>query len=158
MIVDPALVRVEADLEKPEFRAGVDAGRWRVVASAFPLLDIAILATEPDGSHVEYGFRFELSNFPAQAPMVRIWDLNLGTALSPIQRPKGDRRVLITFQAWTSDTVYRPWDRLTGPHIGNAAELRHLAWHADRGLSFILEDLHGILNSNARAHRIRSAA
>ncbi len=158
MIEDPAAVRVAGELAGPRFRAGVQAGRWRVVADTHPVLDVRIAATEPDGTPSEYGFRIDLENFPAQAPMVRIWDIDSGTPLPPDRRPKGDRRVLVTFQAWGDDTVYRPWDRRTGPHGGNATTFPHLAWHADRGLAFILEDLHGILNSNARAHRIRSAA
>jgi hypothetical protein len=47
---------------------------------------------------------------------------------------------------------------MTGPHNNNAIDRPHLAWRPDRRLAFIFEDLHGILNSNARAHRIRAAA
>ena len=90
--------------------------------------------------------------------MVRIWDIGADAPLPVISRPKGDRRVGITFQNWSDDTVYRPWERMTGPHGNNAITFPHLAWRPDRKLAFILEDLHGILNSNARAHRIRAAA
>lgn len=158
MIADPSLARVEADLEETDFLSGRDAGRWRIVAFKFPILDFAISATEPDGSASEYGFRAELSNFPAAAPMVRIWDHAQDCPLPKDRRPKGGPRVEKTFQQWGSDTVYRPWDRMTGPHSSNAANLPHLAWRPDRHLAFIFEDLHGILNSNARAQRIRALA
>jgi hypothetical protein len=62
-----------------------------------------------------------------------------------------------TFQQWDADTVYRPWDRMTGPHGNNASNFPHLAWHPERRLVFIFEDLHGILNSNARPQRIRTS-
>jgi hypothetical protein len=158
MIADPSGGRVDAELQDAAFLSGVDAGRWRIIAYAFPILDFAISATEPDGKASSYGFRAELSNFPAQAPMVRIWDHDGSTALATDRRPRGGPRVAKTFQHWQSDTVYRPWDRMTGPHNNNAGTFPHLAWRSERRLVFIFEDLHGILNSNARAHRIRAAA
>ena len=158
MIEDPARARVAAELARREFAEGVAKGRWRVVGDDFPRLDIVIAATQPDGTASEYGFRFELTNFPATAPMVRIWDFGKDEPLEKDLRPKGNRRIEITFQKWSEDTVYRPWDRQTGPHISNAASVQHLAWRVDRPLTFILEDLHGILNLHARAHRLRPAA
>lgn len=158
MITDPAQSQVEGDLDENELRAGVLTGRWRIVTFNFPHLDFTITGTEPDGSRKEYGFRAELSNYPAQAPMVRIWDFGKNDSLDVAQRPKGHAQLEDAFKRWSSDTVYRPWERLTGPHNSNAGSLRHLAWHPGRRLSFIFEDLHGILNFNARARRIRLTA
>jgi hypothetical protein len=158
MITDPAQIQVEDDLDDNDFRAGVAAGRWRVVKFEFPQMDFAVMGTETDGSRREYSFRAELSNYPSQAPMVRIWDLQKNAPLDVAQRPKGNPRIVNAFQCWASDTVYRPWERLTGPHNSNAGNLKHLAWRADRRLSFIFEDLHAVLNNNARARRIRLSA
>ncbi|MGF6754901.1 DUF7665 family protein [Paraburkholderia sp. GAS42] len=158
MIADPSAVRVEADFQDGDFVSGLETGRWRVIAYTFPTLDFAISATEPDGSHSEYGFRAELSNYPGQSPTVRIWDHKVNQPLAIERRPKGGQRVLITFQQWGSDTVYRPWERMTGPHNNNAANYPHLAWRPERRLTFIFEDLYGILNSNARARCVRTAA
>lgn len=157
-MTDPAELRVRADLAEPAFLAGIHAGRWRVIGLAFPRLDFAITATDPDGQTVEYCFYADLSGFPAVAPKVRIWDMVANVALPRERRPQGGSRVMITFQCWGDDTVYRPWDRNTGPHGDNAINKPHLAWRPDRKLTFIFEDLHGILNSNARAHRLRQAA
>jgi hypothetical protein len=90
--------------------------------------------------------------------MVRIWDLERNVPLAVERRPKGNQRISITFQQWGDDTVYRPWDRMTGSHNNNAVNLPHLAWRLDRRLLFIFEDLYGILNLNARAYRLRAAA
>lgn len=158
MIEDPAQQHIAAELLRPEFLSGVQKGRWRLVHQAFPILDIAVSATEPDGSIKEYVFRFELTNFPAQAPMVQIWDPSTMGRLANEKRPKGNARVERAFQSWGDDTVYRPWERCTGPHNSNATNLPHLAWRSDRDLLFILEDLHGILNLNARSLRHRRAA
>ena len=158
MIVDPSGVRVAADLEQDDLLSGCDAGRWRVVSYEFPILDFAISATEPNGTGSEYGFRAELSNYAAQAPMVRIWDHERNAPLAGDRRPNGGPRVKKTFQCWGDDTVYRPWDRKTGPHNNNATAFPHLAWNPERHLVFVFEDLHGILNSNARAQNLRASA
>ena len=158
MIVDPSIARVDTDLQEGDFLRGCDAGCWRIVSNTFPVLDFAISATEPDGTPSEYGFRAEVSNYPAQAPMVRIWDHDSDAPLPANLRPKGGARVQKTFQYWGEDTVYRPWDRMTGPHGNNATNYPHLAWNPERLLVFIFEDLHGILNSNARAQSLRTSA
>ena len=158
MIGDPSIARVEADLGHAELVSGCDAGRWRIVSFEFPILDFAISATEPDGAASEYGFRAELSNYPAEAPMVRIWDHERNELLDAERRPKGGRRVEKTFQCWNEKSVYRPWDRKTGPHNNNAATFPHLEWNPERRLVFIFEDLHGILNSNARTQNLRASA
>lgn len=158
MIEDPAAQRVAAELLREDFIDGVEKSRWRLVHQAFPIIDIAISATEPNGERKDYVFRFELTNFPAQAPMVRIWDPESNGPLAKDKRPHGNARVALAFQVWGSDTVYRPWDRCTGPHNGNAAKLPGSAWRTDRTLTFVLGDLHGILNLNARTLRHRAAA
>jgi hypothetical protein len=157
-ITDPCEEHVLADLEDGTFKAGIEAGRWRLERSEFPYLFFVISSTEPDGSAGEYGFRAELSGFPGQAPEVQIWDIEADIPLNKDNRPKGGPRLVKSFQKWGDDTVYRPWDRRTGPHSGNARNLPHLAWHSERRLTFIFEDLHGILNSNARACRLRAKA
>ncbi len=158
MITDPSIARIAADLKEGDFVSGCDAGRWRIISNEFPVLDFVISAIEPDGTASEYGFRADLSNYPAQAPMVRIWDHERNVPLPREQRPKGGARIKKTFQHWGKDTVYRPWDRMTGPHNNNAVSFPHLAWNPERRLIFIFEDLHGILNSNARAQNLRASA
>jgi hypothetical protein len=158
LIADPCAARVTTDLEESDFLSGCITGRWRIVSFDFPRLDFVVSAIDPSGKQVEFGFRAELSNYPAQAPLVRIWDLATNQPLAVNFRPKGGNRIQITFQQWGSDTVYRPWDRMTGPHNNNAINHPHLAWRPERRLAFIFEDLHGILNSNARTHRIRATA
>ena len=150
MIVDPSAAKVAADIEEIAFVFGVEAGRWRVLEFEFPRLDFVISATKPGGEACEFGFRADLANYPAQAPMVKIWDFECKTPLEPSKRPKWGQRATTTFQQWGQDTIYRPWDRMTGPHNNNAESAPHLAWTPERRLVFIFEDLHGILNSSNR--------
>lgn len=158
MAADPAIAKVRADLEDDELVLGINLGKWRVLFYEHPRLDFAITAVEPDGYPSEYGFKADLANFPVTAPQVWIWDHENDRLLPAPLRPKGGARLVSAFKDWGSKTVYRPWDRMTGPHNNNSVTLPHLAWHVDRRLVFIFEDLHGLLTSNARALRSRQNA
>ena len=140
---------VAADLRSARFRAGVLRGHWREVSYAFPELIVGVAAVEPDGSSSEYCFRFELTGFPSVAPEVTIWDCAASAPLAPGSRPKGSNRVAEAFKPWGNQTVYRPWDRQGSAHNNWATTHPALAWNASRDLTFVLEDLHGLLTSNA---------
>lgn len=147
----PSEQAVDADLASAAFRAGVSRAQWRQISYAYPLLCLAVSAVEPDGTNSEYSFRFELSGYPATAPMVTIWDTESNAALEPTRRPKGTTRVVEAFKKWGNDTVYRPWERMAGAHNNWSTTHSGLAWNSSRRLTFILEDIHGLLTSNALA-------
>jgi hypothetical protein len=158
VVRDPAIDFIEESLASESFQLGCRERRWRVERFEYPVLDFYISAIDEDGTPTEYGFRADLTNFPSIAPAVRLW--NLAEDRPPLQqeRPKGGPRVTQTFKHWGTGTVYRPWDRETGPHGDNATSKPQLAWRSDRDLTFIFEDLHGILVSNGRKNAARSAA
>jgi hypothetical protein len=128
------------------------------VSRVFPRLVVDISATEPEGTASVYRFNIELAGYPAAAPHVTIWDRQKDEPLPPTARPRGGQRVQTAFQAWAADTVYRPWERSAATHGNFHSLFPQLAWHPKRTLAFILEDMHGILNLNARAGRVRQAA
>lgn len=155
---DPAVALIEADLQSDAFQSGCREGRWRVVEFSYPRLDFKVSAIKADGSRTEYGFRADLLNYPGVAPEVRLWNLEDNRKPTAEERPTGGTRITETFKDWQEGTVYRPWDRQTGPHGNNAANKPQLAWKKDRELAFIFEDLHGILVSNGRKVAVRAAA
>jgi hypothetical protein len=128
------------------------------VSYEFPILIVVIAGIEPDGKDSEYFFRFELTGFPGIAPESKIWDVATNTLLPTNKRPKGSHRVIEAFKSWGSESVYRPWDRHGGPHNNWTSTHPELAWHPKRDLTFILEDLHGLLISNSLAYSNRPAA
>jgi hypothetical protein len=66
------------------------------------------------------------------------------------RRPTGSARVVEAFKDWTAPhPVYRPWERTSATHNNFAQTFPDLAWHPKRDLAFIMEDLHGLLSSNA---------
>jgi hypothetical protein len=154
----PAERAVAADLAAARFLAGCKRGPWRQISCAFPLLVVAVAAVEPDGSSGEYWFKFELSGFPGTAPEVRIWDPKTSGPLDPEKRPRGSNRITEAFKHWGNGTIYRPWDRQGGTHNNWVTTHPSLAWNPKRDLTFILEDLHGLLTSNAVAHGNRQVA
>lgn len=149
---------VDADLASARFRAGVMRGHWRQASYDFPILIVAVAAVEPDGKPGEYFFRFELTGFPGALPEVKIWDVEANALLAKDKRPKGSGRILKAFQSWGSESVYRPWDRHAAGHNNFASTYPDLAWHPKRDLTFILEDIHGLLTSNAAACSNRPTA
>ncbi len=158
LIEDPAKATIAADLSSSRFQAGVVRKYWRKVLFEFPILIIAVAATEPDGSASEYGFHYELTGYPGTPPEVYIWDLEKDQFLAAERRPKGSPRVTEAFKDWGSHTIYRPWERHSGAHNDWANKYPGLAWHSKRDITFTLEDLHGLLNSNALACSARSAS
>ena len=150
---DQAQNAVVVDLASARFRAGVGRGQWKQISFKFPVLVVAVAAIEPDGKPSEYCFRFELSGFPGTAPEIKIWDTETNELLAADKRPKGSDRVNKAFQVWGDNTVYRPWERFSSVHNNFAQNFPQLAWHPGRDLTFILEDLHGLLTSNAAARR-----
>jgi hypothetical protein len=155
---DLAKSAVDADLASARFRAGVMRGYWQQVSYEFPILIVAVAAVEPDGKLGEYFFRFELSGFPGTLPEAKIWDVEANALLAKDKRPKGSERIQKAFQSWGSESVYRPWDRHAAGHNNFASTYSDLAWHPKRDLTFILEDIHGLLTSNAAAGGNRPAA
>lgn len=156
---NPAETAVSVDLAAARFRAGVARRQWRVISYEYPLLVVGIAAVEPDGTASEHAFRFELTGFPGTAPHALIWDATASAHLPVSRRPKGSARVIEAFKDWTAPhPVYRPWERISGQHNNFAQAHPDLAWHAKRDLAFILEDLYGLLSSNAAGRSTGQAA
>ena len=152
-----------ADLRSPCFRLGERRGLWRVIDNAFPVVLVGVAGYDAAGNPNEWTFRLELTGYPAAAPEARIWDIERNAVLAANLRPTGNRRLTEAFKHWGSDTVYRPWERSSGPHFmcggsPQPASISNLYWGPSKDLAFILEDMHEVLNSDACARRAGKAA
>jgi hypothetical protein len=139
---------VARDMKKASFLRGAARGRWKVVRFQFPELFIEVAAVDPQGNATSYSFRFLLDGYPNLAPDVRCWDIQANTVLPPPARPQAPhpQRTLEAFKEW-GHGVYRPWDRHGATHNNWAYTHPDLAWHSERDLTFILEDLYELLNA-----------
>ena len=83
-------------LESGRFRAGVVAGRWRLVSLEWPHVVIGVKAR--DG--IEYGFRFHCADYPHTAVTAQPWDIENDSRL-PAGRAMADRSEasLVRFQS-----------------------------------------------------------
>jgi len=152
-----AMAAVAVDLATAPFLRGIANKRWNVIDFTFPELLMEVSGTNSDGSSRSYGFRFLLDGFPTNAPDVRCWDLVSNSNLHSDQRPKVPARTAEAFKEWGYG-VYRPWERNGGTHNNWASLHPNLAWHAARILTFILEDLHELLNAYPRKTATESQA
>ena len=120
-----------------------------MVEESFPLLMIVVSVPTGQTTLAEYFFRFELSGFPGVAPAAFLWDVEVNAPLQRTKRPGWSRRVTEAFKEWQPPhhPVYRPWERTSGAHHNWAQSFPQLAWNPSRTLSFVLEDLHGLLTS-----------
>jgi hypothetical protein len=144
---------VRADLESARFRAGVLREHWKLVRTDFPLVQIAVMAVPGCQRRDEFRFRFEVTNFPTQAPEVKIWDPMSDGPLPLAERPNGSALIVDAFKdGWPgagAPSVYRPWERHGVNHNNWPTTHPHLTWLASRDLAFVLEDLYALINSSA---------
>jgi len=111
-----------AHLEQGPFQNGVDRGRWRLVSIDWPHAVITVNAAERTGAPDEYGFRFELSNYPSQSPTAQPWDADIDVVLPAARWPGGVNRVQYAFNGYKDGTcLYLPCDR-------NALDEGHAVW------------------------------
>lgn len=140
---------LRAHLDSGRFQAGVEAGRFRLVSIDWPIVIVMISAAPREGAPSEYALRFELSGYPNIAPTGGVWDLDADTTLAADKRPKGDRLSMVfRFEGGGCGptAMYAPWDCMgLNAHREWAQSARHLAWHPGRDLTFILDNVHGLL-------------
>lgn len=134
------------------FLAGAAAGRWRPIEVNWPFTLVAVSAAPRENSPGEFVLRLEGTGYPYSAPTGSLWDVDADVSLPANRRPKGERAAqLFRTDGWAGrDTaMYAPWDRLgLQAHQEWAQTYRHQAWNPTRDLSFILGQVHEVLNAD----------
>ena len=133
-------------LESGRFRAGVVAGRWRLVSLEWPHVVIGVNAR--DG--VEYGFRFHCTDYPHTAVTAQPWDIENNTRLPAEKWPTGQDRFSLAFNpGWKGGTcLYLPCDRQSiEGHENWRNEHPALLWDPKKGICKYLGIIHELLNS-----------
>lgn len=154
---------LEAQMRKAGFQVGIEEGRWEVCAYEFPYLVIEARARTVDGSACVMHFRLECHGFPAIGPFVERWDLTEGSRPGAPDSQTFAPSLVDAFKEWNESGpgyggIYRPWQRGAAAH-NNWARLRpDLAWHSKRDLTFIMEQLCGLVLEQAIWLDYRAAA
>lgn len=144
--ISPEEAVFRAHLAGGPFRSGAAAGRWRLASLAWPYALIGVRAT--DG--IEYGLRFECTDYSRTAPTARPWDIAQNTPLAQNLWPTGRARVSLAFNpAWKNgDCLYLPCDRQSiEGHANWFQEHPSLIWDPTIGIVHYLRVVYDLLNS-----------
>ena len=99
----------EADVASGAFLNGSLTGRWEVQSVQWPHVFIWVRA----GNGNRLLLRFELTNYPRQAPTAEPWDIETNAPLTPVRWPRGNARVTAAFNPnWNAHALYIPCDRV----------------------------------------------
>lgn len=131
------------------FRLGAARGRWRLVRIAWPHVVIAVTAAARVGSPSEYGFRFELTNYPQSPPTAQPWDLVYDRPLETTRWPTGRSRLAAAFNpGWNAQALYLPCDRLAiQGHDAWRTQHPSMIWSPASDITLYLRVLHELLTS-----------
>lgn len=134
------------------FKSSAAAGRWRLISVEWPVVIIAVAAAPRPTSPDEFVLRFEVSGYPHTTPTGGLWDLGTNASLPAGRRPQGERAAqLFRADAWLggATAMYAPWDRMgLQVHPDWAKQYPNEAWSPARDLSFILSNVHEVLNAD----------
>lgn len=152
MISMPPDERVFRDhVSSARFQEGVERGRWRIVGDiSWPIVLVAVVAGERDGSPSEYVVRFDLTGYPETAPTATPWNLATGGVLEQEMRPKGERVGHVFRSDWEhGKALYAPFDRVAlHSHPNWRRQHSRQTWDSSRDLAWLLQILHEMLNSS----------
>ena len=144
MSPDEAVFR--AHIGGGRFRVGEATGRWRLVSLAWPIGIFAVRATD----QLEYGLRFECTDYPRTPPTARPWDIGRDAPLAHDQWPTGRERVSLAFNpGWKNgECLYLPCDRMSiEGHAIWYEQHPSLVWDPTVGIVHYLRVVHDLLNS-----------
>jgi hypothetical protein len=131
------------------FLLGATRGRWRLVGVTWPHGVVAVTAAAREGSPPEYGFRFELTNYPQDPPTAEPWDLDGDCPLPPTRWPTGRFRLAAAFNpSWNAHAIYIPCDRkaIRG-HEAWITQHPWMIWSPEGDITQYLRVLHELINS-----------
>jgi hypothetical protein len=141
-------------LQKTSFLAGVEEGRWQVLGFNFPYLEVRIWSRSITGSNHTMDFQLECLGFPAAGPFIQHWDFERRVRPPPPDNRIAAPSVIDALKEWGEqprryDGIYRPWQRGAAVHNDWARKRPDLAWHPKRELTFIMEQLYGLVSEQA---------
>lgn len=134
------------------FRLGEARKRWRLARCDGAVAIIAITCADRGDGVVEYLFRFDLTNYPSEAPTAKLWDEEKQAMLQQKLWPNGGARIAQVFNSsFPHECLYLPCDRAAIANHGERwleqDDNKDLIWKPERGLVFYLEVVSELLTS-----------
>lgn len=138
-------------LESAPYLIGVEEGRWGgdVAAFQWPHIVLWVQALAKPGFPSRFHLRFDVLNYPNQAPTARPWNAETGGPLAINRWPRGGRFVGDVFRpGWRQDALYAPCDRLAiEGHPAWPQEHPADIWRSSHTICHYLNFIHRLLNS-----------
>jgi hypothetical protein len=148
----PDHITLEEDLRSAKFLAGVDEGRWLVLAKVLPDLYVRVRGRDPETKVAfEHDFHLRCDCYPEVGPFVERWDyaLNCRPAAPSIGSPGFVDAMKDWGEAAAHGGIYRGWQRFAASHNEWARMRPDQAWRRDREISFIMEELYALVAEQA---------
>ncbi|MER9243460.1 hypothetical protein [Mesorhizobium sp. M0633] len=146
----PAQRTLGFQLNSVRFLAGVDEGRWEVLAMAWPYLFVRIrVATGPEAIFT-HDFRLECTGFPDPGPYVERWAYadNPEHGACPAAPGTGAPGFIDALKDWGGG-IYRAWNRGAAQHNDWWQKRPDEAWNRNREITFIMEQLYALVSEQA---------
>jgi hypothetical protein len=150
-IAKPDERQFRADVERGAFLLGETRGYWRLLAIAWPAVWVEVAAAPRHGAPTHYVLRFDLAQYPQQAPTARLWDMTLQVPLAVDNWPAGKSRVSQAFRTdWKpGECLYLPCDRLAFEgHPDWPTKYASEMWQPSCDITHYLNQVHVLLNSS----------
>ena len=138
------------DIVGAVFLHGFVRHRWRLLSITWPHAVLAVTAAPRSAAPSEYTFRFELTNYPQNAPTAQLWDPERDAPLSVDLWPGGRSRVPAVFRPdWKNGTcLYLPCDRISfSGHDVWRQQHPSLLWSPAGDITQYLRIIHELLTS-----------
>ena len=142
----------ESQLLLASFQAGLDRRKWmNVNQERWPNWVVEIKAADRTNAPQVFAFKFNLENYPEQAPTAQLWDVKRSKRLDVNLWPKGNARFCAVFNPqWREgEALYLPCDRLAiQGHDNWKGEHPELIWNPQKKITFYLDIIYDYLNSS----------
>jgi len=161
MAVNSAQRLLEADLDRPEFRIGVEKGQWalaeQVSEASWPFVYTWVTAAPRDKAPARWLVRWDVDGYNAQRATGAFWDPEKQDFLDKAAWPKcqGGSVPAGVFKTdgWAAPGkgFYPPYDRLAWPghEVQWTTSHPELLWTAANTLTDFIRLVHWWLNSEA---------
>ncbi len=152
----PDILKFNSDITVGQFRLGLIEGKWGIENDSnerpdWPFVLIWIAPAIRQNGPEKFYFKFDLENYPSQAPNICIWDNKNNIPLPQDKRPKGQPDFVRIFRHdWEGGVhLYVPYERhaLTTHHDW-PLQYPNLTWKAGDCITKVLEHLHHVLNNS----------
>ena len=149
-MIAPDELTFRAHVEAAAFRGSVAEGRWWLLHLLWPNALIAVKAANRPASPDAFVLKFELTNYPVDAPTGCPWNASTGLILAEMDRPKGDRVGMAFRTNWEGGrALYIPCDRIAiAGHTNWPTMHRQWRWTPGREIAHYLRLVHELLNDD----------